>query len=256
MARIPTDTPRIANAPAAPEPPRAGAPHVIKPGGSGRTRRRMARLRGFCGFEPGVSRGAIHVMGSALPNSFPKAEPLPLGYAETSGFSSYAPHGRLARSHEGCEPGRARPPGAPCLPAHPSLLLLYACSRGPSRHAFPRTFPSSRSPPASLTLYRPARLRAFSACFLLRPQGLPSPAHSHSKPRRRKRRRRGKQFTRPARERSERRGPPGVSGLRACASAPPRAILPPFARAFGTISSLNFCFLFHSQYYQFANRKS
>ena len=157
-----------------------------------------------------------------------------LGCAESPGFSSYAPHGRLARSHEGCEPGRARPPGAPCLPAHPSLLLLYACSRGPSR-AFPRTFPSSRSPPASLALYGPARIRASPACihdqppqastaqipapsspsapFLHRPQGLPSPAHSHSEPRRRKRRRRGKQFTRPARERSERRGPPGMSDL-------------------------------------------
>ena len=135
----------------------------------GRTRRRMARLRGFCGFEPRATQGAIHAMGSALPNSFPKAEPLLLGCAESPGFSSYAPHGRLARSHEGCEPGRARPPGAPCLPAHPSLLLLYACSRGPSRRAFralslPRAphllrwpFPRLRHRPPCAILPLPAR---------------------------------------------------------------------------------------------------
>ena len=35
------------------------------------------------------------------------------GLRRDSGFLPYAPHGNLARSHEGRETGRTRPPGAP-----------------------------------------------------------------------------------------------------------------------------------------------
>ena len=50
----------------------------------------------FCGFEPGLSVGQFEWMARPRPNIFPKAESLPLGYAETLGSS----HSREASGAE------------------------------------------------------------------------------------------------------------------------------------------------------------